>query len=153
MMAEFFCTKAKTAHGYALMPAHQSDLDEIKKLPVHQPMRVKVTRIRNVGHHRKWWALVNYAYDLWETPDDFLGEKNLDRFRKDLIILCGLYEKVWRLDGTLRIEPRSISFASMDQDQFDELYSKTIDVVIKYVLRDYSKDDLARVIAEIEEFE
>lgn len=152
-MAEFFCTKAKTAHGYALMPAHQSDLEEIKKLPVHQPVRVKVTRIRNVDHHRKWWALVNYAFDVWEPPDEYLGEKNLDRFRKDVIILAGFYEKHWRLDGTLRIEPRSISFSSMSQDKFDELYAKTFEVINKHVLKTYSGEELQRVMRELEEFE
>lgn len=152
-MAEFFVTKVKTAHGAGLLPAHQSDLEQINKLPAHQPLRVKVTRIRNVDHHRKWWALVNYAYDLWEPPDEFLGEKNLDRFRKDLIILCGFYEKHWRLDGTLRIEPRSISFSNMEQEEFDELYDRTVNVIISYVLKNYTPTELDRVMRELEEFE
>ena len=66
-MTEFFCTKTKTATGYALLPAHQADLEEIKNLPNKQPVRVKVTRMRNVDHHRKYFALLNYAFRFFET--------------------------------------------------------------------------------------
>lgn len=153
-MTDFFVQKVKTAHGYALSPAHESDLEAIKKLPNGQPVRVKVTRIRNVDHHRKWWALVNHAFDCWE-PDEgnLVGEKNLDRFRKDLIILAGFYEQHVRLDGSTRIEPKSISFANMDQDEFELLYDKTIDVIIKHVLRNYTGDELRAVIDQIMEFD
>lgn len=153
MPVEFFCNKIRTPLGqYALMPAHQSDLDEVKKLPAYQPIRVKVQRIRNPDHHRKYFALLNLAYDYWE-PENQVGEKNFDRFRKDVIILAGFYERYVRLDGSTRIEPKSISFGSMEQDEFEELYSKTIDVIIKYVLTNYTGEDLQRVLREIEEFE
>lgn len=152
-MTDFFCTKVKTATGYALMPAHQQDLDAITKLPAGQPLRVKVTRMRNVQFHRKYFALLNYAFDCW-TPDEanMVGEKNFDRFRKDIIILAGFYECYVRLNGETRIEPKSISFTNMDQDDFDALYDKTIDVIIKYVLRNYTGAELRAVIEQIEEF-
>ena len=167
-MTDLFVTKTKTSTGYGLLPAHQEDLDAIKKLPNGQPLRVKLTRVRNGQFHRKWWALVNYAFDIWEPPvalamheledgqfDPDLAQptKSMERFRKDIIILCGFYEQHWRIDGTLRIEPQSISFAKMDEDEFETLYTKTIDVICKHVLTNYSGDELRRVMAEIEEFE
>ena len=152
-MTEFFCTKVKTATSYALMPAHETDLEALKKLPKDQPLRVKVTRMRNVDHHRKWWALVNLAFDYWEPGEDNqVGEKNLERFRKDLIILAGFYKQYIRIDGSTRIEPKSISFGSMSQDEFEGLYEKTIDVIIKHVLRNYTGDELRSVVDQVEEF-
>lgn len=153
-MSEFFCNKIRTPLGqYALMPAHQSDLDEVKKLPNHQPVRCRVTRMRNPDFHRKYFALLNLAFDYWEPPGEQVGEKNFDRFRADVIILCGFYDQYVRLNGEVRVEPKSISFANMDQDEFEELYSKTIDVIIKYVLVNYTGEELQRVLREIEEFE
>jgi len=158
-MPDLFMTKVKTARSYALMPAHQQDEDALKKLPVGQPLRVKVTRMRNVQFHRLYFALLNYAFDCWEpkaTVPNVLGlevEKNFDRFRHDVTILCGFYESYYRLNGEVRIEPRSISFSSMGQDEFEELYAKTIDVIIKYVLTGFSGDQLREIIEQIEEFE
>lgn len=150
---DIFCRKVKTGTGYALVPAHESDLEQLKKLPT-DPLRVKVTRIRNVQFHRKWWALINFAFDCWEPEEENqVGEKNLDRFRKDIIILAGFYDRYIRLDGSTRIEPKSISFANMDEDEFEKLYSKTIDVILKHVLTNYTEDDLRSVVDQVLEFD
>ena len=165
IMSEFFCTKYKMAKGAALVPSHQTDEDELKKLPVGQPLRVKVTRLRNVGHHRKYFALLNYAFECWEPPErspkgsdldnsyNLDAEKNFDRFRHDIIILCGFYHSYYRINGEVRLEPKSISFSSMDQDEFEKLYDKTIDVIIKHVLRNYTGDELREVVDQIMEFD
>ena len=163
-MTDLFVTKTKTSTGYGLLPAHQEDLDAIKKLPNGQPMRCKITRIRNVQFHRKYFALLNHAFDCWEPPEGILGgfdpssttspiTKNFERFRKDIIILCGFYESVWRVDGIAVLEPQSISFAKMDEDEFETLFTKTIDVICKHVLTNYTGDELRRVIDEILAFE
>ena len=148
-MSEFFVWKLKNV----LYPCPDSDMDQIRKLPKHQPLRVKITRIRNVEFHRKYFALMNMAFDYWEPPSDYAGEKNFQRFRDDVTILCGFYDQYVRLNGDVRLEAKSISFANMDQDEFEELYSKTIDVIIKYVLTNYTGEELQRVLRQIEEFE
>ena len=94
-------------------------------------------RVRNAAFHRKYMALLNIGFDNWEPGeiDSKYGvpQKNFDRFRKDIAILCGYYDIVVRLDGTTRPEAKSISFAKMDDDTFADLYSKTIDVLLKNV--------------------
>lgn len=152
-MSELFCMKVKTRNGYALSPAHDTDLEAIKSLPTGQPLRCKITRIRNVDHHRKYFALLNYAFDVWEPPDNHVGEKNFDRFRKDIIILAGFYNSYIRLNGDTRLEAKSISFANMGQDEFEQLYDKTIDVIIKYALTNYTGDELRSVVDQVMEFD
>lgn len=158
-MAEFFCMKKKTAKGFALIPAHQTDEESVAALPNEVPLRVKVTRMRNVDHHRKYFALLNYAYDCWEPLAPIiehewqeLAQKNFDRFRKDIAILCGFYEASYRLNGECRLEAKSISFANMDQDEFEKLYDKTIDVIVKHVLTNYTGDELRNVVDQVMEF-
>jgi hypothetical protein len=41
----------------------------------------------------------------------------------------------------------------MDQEEFDVLYQKTIDVIIKHVLRNYTGDELKEVIDQVLEFD
>lgn len=153
-MPELFCNKIKTAKSYALTPAHQTDEEALKGLPTGQPLRVKITRMRNVQFLRKYFALLNYLYDIWE-PDEAnqVGEKNFSRFRSDMTILAGFYESYIRIDGSTRIEPRSISFSNMSEDDFTELYNKTIDAGVKYVAKNYTGDELAAVVSHILEFD
>jgi len=80
-------------------------------------------------------------------------EKNFDRFRKDIAILAGFYEATFRLNGDVRLEAKSISFHSMSEDEFEELYTKTIDVIVKHVLNNYTDEMLRSVLEQVEAFE
>lgn len=116
----------------------------------------KVIKPRNVKFHRKYFALLNFAFENW-TPGKLSGkrhkgvtpEKNFERFRADLTILCGHYKQTIRTDNSLNIEPKSISFASMNKEQFEELYSNTINVILKRILTNYNKEQLDSVIIEL----
>ena len=136
----------------ALYPASDSDRELLSKIKTGEPVRLTFKRVRNYQFHRKWFALINLAFDYWEPPDNQVGEKNLERFRKDITILAGFYEQTVRLDGETRTEAKSISFGSMSEDEFEELYNRTIDVIIKYVLRNYSNEELRSVVDQVEEF-
>lgn len=159
-MTDIFCTKVKTATSWALLPSHQTDEDALKKLPLNQPLKVKVTKMRNVGFHRKYFALMNYAFDCWEPPHDdstvylynLVPEKNFDRFRRDITVLSGFYDLAFTVAGEPEYIPRSISFAKMEQDEFEILYDKTIDVIINHVMNNHTGDELRAVVEQIEEF-
>lgn len=129
------CILTKTRSGF--IPGDPQTETWFKKIKIGEDVRGNFKRYRNPAFHRKYMALLNIAFDIWEPGEiDYkygVPEKNFDRFRKDVAILAGFYEPVIRLDGSVRIEPKSISFANMDQDEFQELYSKTIDVLIKHV--------------------
>lgn len=125
----------KTLHG--MIPGDERTNDWYVKLKLGDSVHGDFTKFRNIGFHRKYFALLNVAYDNW-TPGKIESkygtpEKNFDRFRADLTILAGFYETTIRLNGETRIEPKSISFGAMGQEEFEDLYSKTIDVLLKYV--------------------
>jgi len=152
-------TVIKSANG-GFIPADQASIEAARKFKTGQPVRAKFTRQRNYEHHKKWFALAGFAYDHWEPSElqdsRFEGvtpEKNFDRFRKDLIILAGYYDASYRIDGSVRVEAKSISFGSMSQDDFDRLYSATIDAVLKHILRNYTRDDLEQVVEQLLRFD
>ena len=81
--------------------------------------------------------MLHVGFSQWE-PGEINSEygkpeKNFDRYRSDIIILCGFFNSVVRIDGSVRIEPKSISFAKMTEEEFSDLYSKTINVLLKFV--------------------
>ena len=53
-----------------------------------------------------------------------------------------------------RTEARSLSYGNKNADDFETLYGKIIDVLIKYVMpASYTGDELRRVINELENCE
>ena len=66
--------------------------------------------------------------------------------------MSGHYNAVYRLDGTIRIEAKSMAFGSMNEEQFNELYNATFDLILDKVLTTYTNKDLQKVIKEIEDF-
>jgi hypothetical protein len=144
------------------MPASEHDRGLLSKIKIGQPVRLKYTQVRNYQFHKKYFALLNLAFDYWEPPEGGMGsawkdkidiEKNFDRFRKDIIIRAGYYEATYRLNGDIRFEAKSIAFGNMSEDEFEELYTKTIDVIVKHVLEGYSDEMLRSVLEQVEAFE
>ena len=128
---------SKTISG--LMPIDPDSVAWFNKLKPGEVVRADFKKIRNYQFHKKYFALLSVGFDNWE-PGEINSkygkpEKNFDRFRKDLIILAGFYENTVRIDGSVRIEPKSISFAKMSAEEFADLYSRTIDVLIKHVYK------------------
>lgn len=141
------------APGPALVPADERAAQVIERWRVGEGVRASVSRMRNVHFHRKFFALLRVAFDAWEPePCEYRGQeavKNFERFRKDLLVLSGFADPVVNIKGEVRMEPKSISFASMDEDEFQEVYDRVADVILQKVLRTYTREDLDRVVQEI----
>ena len=60
--------------------------------------------------------------------------KSFDAYRAWVIIEAGHYDAIQLPDGTLRKHPRSISFASMDEAEFQNLYQASLDVLWRWIL-------------------
>ena len=109
-------------------------MDKIKLgAEVHGQMRQK----RILWKHRKYFALLKISFDNWE-PGEINSQygvpmKNFERFRRDIAIRTGHFELVIRVDGSSRPEAKSISFSKMEQIEFEELYSKTIDLLVEKI--------------------
>ena len=145
-----------------LMPASEHDRELLRHIKSMQPCRVKLTRIRNYAFHRKWFALVKYAFENWEPAVKVKecrkawaegAHKDFDRFRKDITILAGYYDATYRLNGEVLLEAKSISFGAMDEDEFQKLYEATIEVIVKHVLAHMDGDTLKATLEQVEAFE
>lgn len=141
----------KTYQGF--IPADQVSADAMEKMKWGKEYKAEITQPRNLGFHKKFYAMIEVAFDAWEMPvNQYKGiqiEKNRDRFRKDLMIMAGFGYPVVNIKGDVRYEAQSMSFANMKQDDFECLYSRVVDVVLQRVLTNYSRDDLDDVVAEV----
>jgi hypothetical protein len=83
--------------------------------------------------------MLNLAF---ENQEEF---KNFQIFREAVIIGAGFFEKVQRLHGEEIIVAKSISFAQMDNEQFEQLYTACIDTIIDYF--NFTKKDFESELA------
>ena len=145
----------KTAN--VLVPYDEAAADFVQKMKSGSLMHSDFKKVRNYKFHKKYFALVTFAFDQWEPQDGltYQGQpvtKNKERFRKDVAILAGFFESTVNLKGEVRLEAKSVSFAQMDEIEFEALYSATVDVVLRKVLTNYSKSDLENVVNQLLEF-
>ncbi|MDA8479834.1 DUF1367 family protein [Citrobacter sp. Awk 4] len=77
--------------------------------------------------------------------------KSFDAYRSWVIIEAGHYVAIQLPDGTLKKHPRSISFANMDEVEFQQLYKAALDVLWRWILsRSFrSRDEAENVAAQL----
>ncbi|MBO9484342.1 DUF1367 family protein [Salinisphaera sp. G21_0] len=137
----------------SFVPATHQDAEKCNKIKVGAGIRAQWKQKRNIKFHRKYFALLNIGFDAFEPAvqeyKGFQVQKSFERYRKDVICSAGFYDVIANLNGDIRREAHSISFASMNEDQFSELYSNSVDVTLQRVLTNYTRGDLERQVERI----
>lgn len=136
----------RKANG-CVVPDSPEDAEHLSKFKFGEVIRAEVSRPRNYQFHKKYMALITFAYQNCDNADQF----SLDAFRKSVQMEAGHFEPV-RAGGYLFKIPKSISFAEMSEEDFDKLYSKVIDVLIKRFMRGYTKAEMERCVEEVLRF-
>ncbi len=127
------------------------DYEELKKVKVGSVVKAKIVMPRNVKFHRKFFALINAAWDCL-TEQQRTNLRSKEAFREQLLIVSGFSEPVFDLNGNKFLErAKSISFAKMDEPAFNEVYSRVLDTILtilvangvtedefNYILQNYS---------------
>jgi hypothetical protein len=138
--------------GGALIAMDEGQADMMKKWPANTVVRCKLSRVRSPRFHRKFFAMITHGFEAFESITEYQGnrvEKNFDAFRDDVIILAGFFVATQRPDGVVRLRAKSISFASMDEDEFADLYGKVAQVILDRVLTKYTRADLDKVVERL----
>lgn len=123
-----------------LRPASAADAERLERFRIGGEIACEVREIRNLGFHKKYWALINFLFDIWEETmprQQWRGREvkaNIDRFRDNLTILTGRFDPTYNIRGEVQLDAHSISFASMQQEEFEKLFSDTIDIALSKVL-------------------
>ena len=131
-----------------LVPFGDDDYEEKKKLKVGQTYSMEVKVVRNVDFHRKYFAMISYA---WEYLNEVEVErfKTKDNFRKYLEITAGHCDVIFhpRLQEFVEI-PKSISFSSMDNASFSDLYGRVKDVIFSIIGSRVSEEEFEHLLMD-----
>jgi hypothetical protein len=112
----------KTQTG--LRPMYDSDFENYCKIEIGEEFEIEYTKKRNIKFHRKFFALIKLAF---ENQQDY---QSMERMRKKLIEVAGYYDE-YRDPITKEIckEVHSISFAKMDNTEFELIYTGVKNVI------------------------
>lgn len=113
-----------TLHG--LIPLYPSDMDEKRKLKLGYDYQCEITNPRNIGFHKKFFAMLNVGYENTSLDMPF------ETYRRYMIVKAG-YFTAYQTPKGIYYDPDSISFANKSQDQMEEIYSRVLDKVIEDV--------------------
>jgi Protein of unknown function (DUF1367) len=152
---------ARSPNG--LIPMDAEAQDWLTKTKMGSEVLIEPRRMRNGAFHRKYFALLDMAFDYWRDEAktiEYKGQEVLpdrERFRKDVIIMAGFYRPVVNLKGELRIEPESIAWSKMTEERFGQLYDSTINVLLSRVFNGrvcpkWTEAELRSVAEQILEF-
>jgi len=143
-----------------LMPASDADTETLANIAEGETVRADIKRPRNVAFHKKYFALLDVLFDIFDpqVPEEkwYNGVKpikNRKRFRKDIAIMTGFSEMVVDIKGNCKAEAKSISFGSMDETEFSELYSKTIDYGLARIAKGKTRAELDNWVNQILSFD
>lgn len=122
-----------TAAG--LFPAMDEDYEKKIKLKLNEVYEVEIRQVRNYEFHKKYFSLINTAWEyLNETQQQVFGN-NKDKFRKSVEITAGHFEPVYSIEKkSYEHHAKSISFSKMDEFEFRELYNSVRHVLFNHVL-------------------
>lgn len=117
-----------TAHkkGFSYHPSTESDQEKSTKVKEGDSVIIETWKDRNIKFHRKFFALINLGFQNQERYSD------IEAFRKVVIISAGYFEELILIGGEIAIQPQSISFKSMDETKFNEVFKSCSQVIMKF---------------------
>lgn len=132
-----------------LVPMYDSDFDEKRKLKEGEKVLCHISRPRNYEFHKKFFALVRLTFDnLPERLVQMLSIRNEEDMLDNIKIDLGLFTTQWH-GGRQVIKLNSISFAAMEQSEFEEVYNRSITLILSKYLRGTTRKE---ILEEVERF-
>ena len=117
-----------------------SDYEKLKKIKVGEIYEYEYKQVRNSKCNAKFHVLINLVFNNQERYDD------IETLRHQLTIYAGYYNLNYTLDGEEYKTAKSISFAKMSEEEFNDLYDKVIKVIVQYF--HFDKEEILNEIAQ-----
>lgn len=108
-----------------LKPFYGSDMTEKKKLKKGEVYWAEIRKARNYEFLKKFMALIKIGMQNSKTV-----EMPFDVYRKYALIKSG-YAKIYVTPKGKFVDAESIAFENMDEEKFQEVYSRVLDFIIQ----------------------
>lgn len=127
-----------------LVPVDKLAEDDMMQLDADTTYDCKVWKKRNSDHHRKYFALVNAIFphqSAWPTTK---------ALHDQLKMAVGFsYEARDMATGEIRTYPDSIAFDRIDQQEFEQVYERIVEVILTRIIPGVGRRDLEAQVMDI----
>lgn len=132
--------------GGLLEPADDITAEKLTKFKTGEQYEAEIKRHRNPAFHRKTFAFLNFCFEHWSGGNEYQDkEAQFDRFRRDLTILAGYRNEVFKIDGSLRVEAQSLSYANMTQDEFEQFSVAMQNAAMRTIFKNADEQTIQRL--------
>ena len=122
--------------GGQLLPATDAEAERMTRFKTGETFEIDIKNARNPAFHRKVFSFMNFCFEHWQGVNEHQCEgKQFDVFRESLTVLAGYHESYYVIDGSVRVVAQSISYAAMEQEEFERFYSAIISAAMKNVFK------------------
>jgi len=123
--------------GGVLIPANDMEEEKLKKFKNHEMFQIAIKNERNWKFHKKVIMFFLFCFEYWVSNNKYTDEStDFDEFRYELTILAGFKKVIWKIDGSFECKAKSISYAKMQQEEFESLYSALIQAAMDTLFKD-----------------
>ena len=136
--------------GGLLTPFDDREAMRMERFSTGEAFEVDIKLSRNPKFHGKVFAFFNYCYEFWKEQRryQFACDKvQYDHFRKELTILAGFYNDIWDLHGNVSVDAKSLAFANMEQDEFENCYEALINAAMGTIFEGLDDQDYYNKLA------
>lgn len=96
---------------------------------------------RNPAFHNKVFSFLRFCFDHWASDREFMNEAaQFDVFRNHLTVIAGYYDSCYTIDGSVRIEAKSLAYDKMDADEFKQVYTALINAAVRKIFNNCDYD-------------
>ena len=129
--------------------ATDDDWEKKKTLKRGTIVQCTIVEYRNYAFHRKYFSLINLAWEYLDESQRTFFKENVDAFRKTVEVCAGHYEPVYSVARQSWLEvPKSIAFDKQSEAEFEQLYEKVKDVIFNMFIPDSVKDEFEYVLKD-----
>ena len=95
---------------------------------------------RNVGNHRRFFAFINTSFDMQDEFD------SKEVWRKYITMKAGFFDEVITGEGKVLYWPQSISWDSLDEIAFKDMFSKVTGAFTRYYGKGLTEDQFNMIL-------
>ena len=111
----------------SLIPSDSQSEELLKKFKLDSIIKCKLTKPRNLKYHKKYFKLLNIVLENQEEYN------SVDELLNNVKLKLKMYDIKYSFDKKPYPVFHSISFASMDDLKFEQLYNKTLSVLSDFL--------------------
>ncbi len=123
-----------------LIPSLPNDEEIFRQWHECDILECNIKKPRNIKFHRKFMALLNVVFDNQEIYTNF------DAMRYEITMRSGFFMAHTNIKGETMYFPKSIAFANMDELEFNKLFDKAIDVILKHFMPKASRQEIDKMV-------